>query len=168
MLDVWVCYSTQNCKPGSAIYSMCPKCNSSTTNQCVFLTLTHISDLLSRSRRRGTDLAKTGDGNILLKHKGLCPFWNKSKCSKNKKHFKYCILCTLTLTGLEGHICPSLVKGLEGHVSLCCNIMVTSLWCHLEHPELSGAKKNNNYVVVRGTCALEVWWIMRRIGYHDK
>ncbi len=22
----------------------------------------------------------------------------------------------LTLTGLEGHICPSLVKGLEGHI----------------------------------------------------
>ncbi len=24
------------------------------------------------------------------------------------------------------------------------------------------------YIVVRGTCALDVWWIMRRIGYHDK
>ncbi len=25
----------------------------------------------------------------------------------------------LTLTGLEGHICPSLVKGLEGHICPC-------------------------------------------------
>ncbi len=29
----------------------------------------------------------------------------------------------LTLTGLEGHICPSLVKGLEGHI---CPSVVTS------------------------------------------
>ncbi len=25
---------------------------------------------------------------------------------------------------------------------LCCNIMVASLWCHLEHHELGGAKAN--------------------------
>ncbi len=45
----------------------------------------------------------------------------------------------LTLTGLEGHICPSLVKG-RTYMSLCCNIMVVSLWCHLQHHELGGAK----------------------------
>ncbi len=33
---------------------------------------------------------------------------------------------SLTFTGLEGHICPSLVKGLEGHI---CPSVVTS-WCH--------------------------------------
>ncbi len=44
----------------------------------------------------------------------------------------------LTLTGLEGHICPSLVNGLEGHI---CPSVVTSWLCHLEHHELGGAKK---------------------------
>ncbi len=41
-------------------------------------------------------------------------------------------------------------------MSLCCNIMVASLCCNLEHHELGGAK-NKIYIVVRGTCALEVW-----------
>ncbi len=52
-----------------------------------------------------------------------------SRCSFNN---------CLTLTGLEGHrdvhpwlICP-----------ICCNIMVTSLRCHLEHHELGDASKN--------------------------
>ncbi len=31
----------------------------------------------------------------------------------------------LTLTGLQGHICPSLVKGLEGRI---CHCVVTSWW----------------------------------------
>ncbi len=35
---------------------------------------------------------------------------------------------SLTLTGLEGHICPSLVKGTgRTYMSLCCYIMVASL-----------------------------------------
>ncbi len=33
------------------------------------------------------------------------------------------------LTGLEGHICPSLVKGLEGHI---CPCVVTSWWRHYD------------------------------------
>ncbi len=49
----------------------------------------------------------------------------------------YVDLHSLTLTGLE---CPSLLKGLEGH---------------LELHELGGA--NTFYIVVRGTCAFEVW-----------
>ncbi len=48
-------------------------------------------------------------------------------------------LAILTLTGLEGHICPSLVKGLEGHI---CHSVVTSWWRHCEHHELGGAKIN--------------------------
>ncbi len=35
----------------------------------------------------------------------------------------------LTLTGLEGHICPSLAKGLEGHI---CPSVVTSWWRHCD------------------------------------
>ncbi len=35
----------------------------------------------------------------------------------------------LTLTGLEGHICPTLVKGLEGHI---CPSVVTSWWCNCD------------------------------------
>ncbi len=35
----------------------------------------------------------------------------------------------LTLTGLEGHICPSMVKGQEGHI---CPYVVTSWWRHCE------------------------------------
>ncbi len=35
----------------------------------------------------------------------------------------------LTLTRLEGHICPSLVKGLEGHI---CPSVVTSWWRHCD------------------------------------
>ncbi len=35
----------------------------------------------------------------------------------------------LTLTGLEGHICPSLVKGLEGYI---CPSVVTSLCRHCD------------------------------------
>ncbi len=35
----------------------------------------------------------------------------------------------LTLTGLEGHICPSLVMGLEGHI---CPSVVTSWWRHCD------------------------------------
>ncbi len=35
----------------------------------------------------------------------------------------------LTLTGLEGHICSSLVKGLEGHI---CPSVVTSWWRHCD------------------------------------
>ncbi len=35
----------------------------------------------------------------------------------------------LTLTGLEGHICQSLVKGLEGHI---CPSVVTSWWRHCD------------------------------------
>ncbi len=35
----------------------------------------------------------------------------------------------LTHTGLEGHICPSLVKGLEGHI---CPSVVTSWWRHCD------------------------------------
>ncbi len=36
---------------------------------------------------------------------------------------------SLTLTGLEGHICPSPVKGLEGHI---CRSVVTSWWRHCD------------------------------------
>ncbi len=35
----------------------------------------------------------------------------------------------LTLTELEGHICPSLVKGLEGHI---CPSVVISWWHHCD------------------------------------
>ncbi len=35
----------------------------------------------------------------------------------------------LTITGLEGHICPSLVKGLEGHI---CLSVVTPWWRHCD------------------------------------
>ncbi len=35
----------------------------------------------------------------------------------------------LTLARLEGHICPSLVKGLEGHI---CPSVVTSWWRHYD------------------------------------
>ncbi len=35
----------------------------------------------------------------------------------------------LTLSGLEGNICPSLVKGLEGHI---CPSVVTSWWHHCD------------------------------------
>ncbi len=41
----------------------------------------------------------------------------------------YALSDILTLTGLEGHICPSLVKGLEGHI---CPSVVTSLWRHCD------------------------------------
>ncbi len=39
------------------------------------------------------------------------------------------IVLVLTLTGLEGHICPSLVKGLEGYI---CPSVVTSWWRHCD------------------------------------
>ncbi len=38
-------------------------------------------------------------------------------------------LYRLSLTGLEGHIYPSLVKGLEGHI---CPCVVTSCWRHCD------------------------------------
>ncbi len=45
---------------------------------------------------------------------------------KGSDHLQW---CSLTLTGLEGHICPSLVKGLEGHI---CPSVVTSWWPHCD------------------------------------
>ncbi len=36
---------------------------------------------------------------------------------------------SLTLTGLEGHICPSLAKIWEGHI---CPTIVTSLWLYCD------------------------------------
>ncbi len=44
--------------------------------------------------------------------------------------FSHAFICLiLTLTGMEGHICPSLVKGLEGHI---CPSVVTSWWHHCD------------------------------------
>ncbi len=47
----------------------------------------------------------------------------------------------LTLTGLEGHICPSPVRDWKAYMSHYCNIVVPSLWHHSEHHEVGGAKK---------------------------
>ncbi len=62
----------------------------------------------------------------------------------------------LTLTGLEGHICPSLIKGMEGHI---CPSVVTSWWCHCDviSSIMNLVVPQKNCIVVRGTCALEVW-----------
>ncbi len=38
-------------------------------------------------------------------------------------------------------------------MSLCCNIMVASLWCHLEHHEFGGAKKTKIHCGQRDICS---------------
>ncbi len=43
--------------------------------------------------------------------------------------FFYSNITMLTLTGLEGHICTSLVKGLEGQI---CPSVATSWWRHCD------------------------------------
>ncbi len=58
-------------------------------------------------------------------------------------------------------------KGLEGHL---CPTIVTLWWRHCEmiYSFMNLLVQNKLLHCDQGTCALEVWRIMRRIGYHDK
>ncbi len=50
------------------------------------------------------------------------------------------LLTYLTLNGLEGHIGPSLVRDGRTYMSHYCDVMVASLYRHLERHGLCGAK----------------------------
>ncbi len=71
----------------------------------------------------------TGNSMVLMVLSWHCT----AKCFKPTTtlvhNFRWAWHTHLTLTGLEGHICPSLVKGLEGHT---CPTIVTSWWHHCD------------------------------------
>ncbi len=73
-------------------------------------------------------------------------------------HVEGILYGSLTLTGLEGHICPSLVRDWK-------DIYVPLLWCHGGIIATSFRVSwtwwcnKNCYIVVRETWALDGWWI---------